>query len=136
VTNADDNSARIWNVETGELAVPSIDHADQVSAARFAPDGARIATTSGLHAQIWDVGTGHPLSLPLAHPRFARTATFSPDGNSLVTAGRDEVLIWDVGVDAGSLDDWHRIVRDNSFPALGEALIRSAAATAVPAPAR
>lgn len=128
LTNSDDNSARIWNLATGQLAVPALEHADQVSGAAFSPDGARVVTASGKLVQLWDVRTGRPLGPPRVQLRFARTAKFSPDGRSLLAVGSDDVELWDAGLDARSLDDWHRLARDNSFPQLGQVVDRGAPA--------
>ena len=132
LTNSDDNSARIWDLATGRLALPPLEHGDQVGGAAFSPEGARVVTTSGKLAQVWDLRTGQPLTPPFAHPDLARTAMFSPDGNSLLTVGFTAIEIWDVGLDTRSLDDWHRIARNNSFPQLGQTLDRPATASRAP----
>jgi hypothetical protein len=49
---------------------------------------------------------------------------FSPDGNSVLTVGLTAFEIWDVGLDTGSLDEWHRLARDSSFPQLGQTVTR------------
>jgi WD40 repeat protein len=122
LTNSNDNSARLWNLATGQLAVPPLEHGDWVVDARFSPDGTRIVTTSGKLTQIWDVRTGLPLAPPFVCPDFARTAMFSPDGSAVLAVWRTGAGIWDAGLDPGSLDDWHRLARDSSFPQLGQAL--------------
>jgi len=50
---------------------------------------------------------------------------FRPDGSSLLTVGETAIEIWDTGLDTGSLDDWHRLTRDGSFPQLDRTLNRA-----------
>jgi WD40 repeat protein len=124
VTYSTDHSARLWNLATGQLAIPPLEHGDWVVDAGFSPDGARIVTASGNLVQVWDARTGLPLAPPLVQSGFARAATFSPDGNSLLTVGETAIEIWDAGLDTGSLDEWHRLTRDGSFPQLDQTIHR------------
>jgi WD40 repeat protein len=129
VTHSADHSARIWDVATGRLAAPPLEHANRVDSAAFSPDGARLVTASARLAQVWDVRTGRPLTPPLVHPAPLRVAMFSPDGNSVLTVA-DAVRIWDAGLDTRSLEAWRRIADDGPFPQLAGAI------TAPVAPAR
>jgi RNA polymerase sigma factor (sigma-70 family) len=64
----------------------------------LAPDGRRVASTTGASACIWDAATGQELwTLPEVGGEVAAVA-FSADGNRLATALSDTtILVWDVG---------------------------------------
>jgi WD40 repeat protein len=124
VSYSNDHSARLWNLATGTLAAPPLEHGDWVVDAGFSPDGARLVTASGNLVQVWDVRTGLPLDPPRVHAVRARGARFSPDGSSLLTVGESAIELWDAGLDTGSLDDWHRLARDGSFPQLDRTVNR------------
>ena len=46
VTASGDNTARIWDAETGKLLHTLTGHEDRVNSAEFSPDGKRIVTAS------------------------------------------------------------------------------------------
>ena len=124
LTYSNDHSARLWDLATGKLAAPPLEHGDWVVDAGFSPDGARIVTVSGDLVQVWDARTGLPLAPPVVQSGYARSAMFSPDGGSLLTVGQTAIQIRDTGLDTGSLDDWHRLTRDGSFPQLDQTVNR------------
>jgi WD40 repeat protein len=128
LTHSTDHSARLWNLATGTLAIPPLEHDDWVNDAGLSPEGGRIVTTSANLVQVWDARTGLPLAPPFVHAEVTPTVMFSPDGASVLSVddNRDEgrIEIWDAGLDTGSLDDWHRLARDSSFPQLGQTVDR------------
>jgi WD40 repeat protein len=95
-TASDDSksTARIWNVETGEVKTtmpPSGDHAEAIS---FSPDGKIVVTTNDKGAKLWDAATGELLAT-LDEARYP--IAFSPDGNTLATGGRrDTAMLWEI----------------------------------------
>jgi WD40 repeat protein len=69
---------RVWEMATGELAIPPLVHAGAISMARFSQDGKRILTVSRLARDadgrnpiteivlnVWETATGRPLTPPL-----------------------------------------------------------------------
>lgn len=57
LTAGGDNTAKLWNVASGDLIV-SFDHEDIVPWAGFSPDGVRILTASwDMTAKLWDAVT-------------------------------------------------------------------------------
>ncbi len=82
-----DLKARLWDVRTGERALPPLEHSLGVGAARFAPDGRRVVTIDVAgRLRIWDATNGRPVG-----PTFetgaqdGRGISFSPDGRSMAT---------------------------------------------------
>jgi hypothetical protein len=98
VTASLDNTARIWNVATGQSITTLTGHANNVVAASFSPDGTRVLTASYDNtARIWNVATGQSIATLTGHVGPVSAASFSPDGTRAVTASWDNtVRIWTV----------------------------------------
>ncbi|MCP3962329.1 MAG: AAA family ATPase [bacterium] len=87
VTASWDQSAQIFDAETGAKLGPPLQHNDVVNYAEFSPDGLRVVTASfDGTAQLWDAETGTAIGPPLEPGSFVASAKFSPDGQRLVTA--------------------------------------------------
>jgi len=99
VTGSWDNSARIWNAETGvaELKLES-GHTEYVNTAVFSPDGSMVLTASDDRtAMLWDAKTGEILKTFRGHGDRVRSAVFSSDQQRILTASDDKTArIWDV----------------------------------------
>ena len=69
---------------------------DDVLAASFSPDGARIVTGSGDGTvRIWDAASGEPIAVLAGHLGAVYSAAFSPDGNRILSAANDATgRIW------------------------------------------
>jgi WD40 repeat protein/serine/threonine protein kinase len=93
-TSGNDNTARIWNAETGKQ-IAALVHDGPVVNVAFSPDGLQVVTASEDHtARIWDAATGDSLQI-LAHQDFVQSAVFSSDGRHVVTASFDHTArIW------------------------------------------
>jgi WD40 repeat protein/serine/threonine protein kinase len=72
-------------------------HEQAVFAARFSPDGRRVATASNDRtARIWDVATGASIGRPMRHGAKVGDVRFSADGRWVVTASDDHTArVWD-----------------------------------------
>src|SRR5271166_2034289 len=78
------------------LPITSYKHQDQVVAAAFSPDGARILTASlDKTAKLWDASSGK-LIASFNHQDEVKDAAFSPDGTRILTASVDKTAkLWD-----------------------------------------
>jgi Tol biopolymer transport system component len=101
VTASEDQTARVWDAETGKPVGEALRHEDGVRSAAFSPDGHRIVTASeDQTARVWDTETGKPVGEPLRHEDGVRCAAFSPDGRRIVTASTDKsARVWDAETD-------------------------------------
>jgi len=108
VTASWDNTARVWDAETGQPLTEPLKHKNWVLCAQFSPDGKRIVTASSDYtARVWDSQTGQPLSEPLKHRYMVNSAQFSPDGKRIVTASFDATArVWDIGLAPSRCPDW------------------------------
>jgi WD40 repeat protein len=97
VTASFDNTARIWDADSGKEIVLLKGHTDLVESAVFSPDGKRVVTAS--HdgtVRIWDADSGKEIVLLKGWANPVQSASFSPDGKRVVTASRDNTArIWD-----------------------------------------
>ena len=96
LTGSLDQTARVWDVRTGEPLTPPIEHAvdvGDVDVFAFSPDGSRVVTAGQkATALIWDLETGQQLEHSIGGKRHA---SFSPDGRHVVTGG-NVTRVWEV----------------------------------------
>ena len=96
-TGSTDNTAKIWDAQTGEELMTLRGHAGVIWSIAFSPDGRRLATGStDKTAKIWDAQTGMELMTLNGHADIIMSIAFSPDGRRLATASEDKTAkIWD-----------------------------------------
>ena len=97
-TGSDDDTVRLWDVNTG-LHIRSLrEHPSGVNSVSFSPDGKIIATGSDIGAsrgpgaddpnvRLWDAHTG-TLLRKLSHVANVNSVSFSPDGQTIASGGR------------------------------------------------
>ena len=97
VTASDDNTARVWDADSGKTLAPLQGHTQPVNSAAFSPDGKRVVTASFDNtARVWDADTGKTLAPLQGHTTWVNSAAFSPDGKRVVTASYDTTArVWD-----------------------------------------
>ena len=95
-TAANDGTARLWDVASGEQLMALSGHSDAVLAVSFFPDGKRVATAaSDATARVWDVETGSTLTVLDGHGGPVNSVAASPDGDLLLTASDDQTArLW------------------------------------------
>jgi WD40 repeat protein len=97
VTTSWDQTAKIWDAQTGLLLADLNGNAHQVLSACFSPDGKKIVTVSDSAATIWDAGTGARLLKLSTHDDLVTSACFFAGSGKLVTTSLDHhARIWDL----------------------------------------
>ena len=99
VTASSDDTAHIWDVESGNRLVELQGHSDSVRSAAFSGDGKLVVTASSdKTARIWDTESGRDVAVLKGHTGQVWAAAFSGDGELVVTGSWDNTArIWGVG---------------------------------------
>lgn len=92
-----DNTARVWNAETGALVATLRAHTDAVGAVAFAADGGTLATGSADGAVcLWNTADWSLKGKAAGHADDVEDVTFAPDSKTLFSAAQDRTLrAWD-----------------------------------------
>merc|ERR1711990_1203044 len=78
-----DNTAKIWDISTGDCKQTFSGHGRSVISAVFSPDGKTVLTASGDNtAKIWDISTGDCKHTFSGHGDSLLSAVFSTDGET------------------------------------------------------
>ena len=96
-----DGTVRLWDLATQEEVAILRGHTDEVSSVLYSPDGALLASGSGLFAdptiRLWDAAALEEAATLRGHEGGVVSLSFSPDGATLVSGSRDRtVRLWDV----------------------------------------
>jgi WD40 repeat protein/serine/threonine protein kinase len=102
-----DNTARLWDVETGREIHTLTGHTGWIRNVAYSPDGNYLLTGSTDNtARLWDAQTGQELYTLTGHTGEVYGVAFSPDGQYAITGGWEGTIrFWDVetGQEARSL---------------------------------
>ncbi|MBI5771025.1 MAG: hypothetical protein HZA93_24830 [Verrucomicrobia bacterium] len=98
-------TVRVWNLQTGEMAMAPIEFEGSVSASSYArflvfnPDGGRLAAGDALGVvRIWNITDGKLLrTLPALRESIIQTLAFDPTGARLAVANNwGETEVWNL----------------------------------------
>lgn len=83
-----DNSATVWDAETGKQLVLFLEHTSGVVIPSWSPNGKRIATPDGSGVvKVWDAATGDVvLSFSQPYQDYLYNVDWSPDGKWLIAS--------------------------------------------------
>ncbi|MEQ8667861.1 MAG: protein kinase [Pirellulales bacterium] len=97
-SGGDDNTIKLWDVETGEEVSTLTGHAKGVRSVAFSPDGRRLASGGGDNTiKLWDVETGEEESTLTGHAAGVNSVAFSHNGRRLASGSYDKMIkLWDV----------------------------------------
>jgi len=96
-TGSQDNTAKVWDVESGEEVITLKGHSSHVYCVAFSPDARYVATgSSDRTAKVWERESGQEIRTLEGHSSGVTAVAFSPDGKQLVTGSADNAAkIWD-----------------------------------------
>ena len=94
---ADDRTAKLWDVATGQCLQTLEGHSDIVYSVTFSADNASLASASSDHTvKLWDAATGQCLQTLEGHSDIVYSVIFSSDDARLASASDDNtVKLWD-----------------------------------------
>ncbi|HYF52349.1 MAG TPA: HEAT repeat domain-containing protein [Planctomycetota bacterium] len=104
LSEADDETARLWDVVKGKRTHTLRKHDGSVAAIAIADDGAHGASTRGQqatrlgsHVRVWSVADGKMQRLLVGHTADVNCVSFSPDSRYVYTGSKDRTLRqWEV----------------------------------------
>ncbi|HQR09341.1 MAG TPA: hypothetical protein PLN21_21145 [Gemmatales bacterium] len=98
LTVSADQSAVLWDAESGKELVRFTEHKSPVTAGAFRPDGNEVATGGGdAVIRLWDPATGKTNTTLTGHTGVITSLAYSPDGKKLYSASADKtVRIWNI----------------------------------------
>ena len=91
-----DNTARLWNIKTGNTVRIFADHTDDIGTATFSPDGQSILTGSfDKTVRVWNADISHDNKIIYGHNDRISSVSFSPDENSIISSSKDDTIrLW------------------------------------------
>ena len=90
-----DETARLWEAESGKLLVTFKGHTDSVQSAVFSADGRRVLTASlDKTARLWEADSGKLLAT-FRDTGWVSSAVFSPDGRRVLTVSDKTARLWE-----------------------------------------
>ncbi|KIW89805.1 uncharacterized protein Z519_09234 [Cladophialophora bantiana CBS 173.52] len=97
-SGSDDNTVRVWDVQTGACEQTLEGHSDTVNSVVFSADGSRIASYSDdKTVRVWDVQTGACEQTLEGHSSLVNSVVFLADGSRVASSSDDKtVRVWDV----------------------------------------
>ncbi|CAG0911566.1 unnamed protein product, partial [Cyprideis torosa] len=89
-SDSDDNTIRIWDVQTRQVLQILQGHSAPISSVAFSPDGQFITSGSDDNTvRIWDVQTGQSLKTLQGHGAHVLSVAYSPDGQFIASTSND-----------------------------------------------
>jgi len=90
LTGSVDNTARLWETESGKAVTILSGHTAPVRTVAFSPDGRLVLTRSDDNtARLWETASGRAVATLAGHTDLLNATVFSPDGRLVLTGSRD-----------------------------------------------
>jgi WD40 repeat protein/CRP-like cAMP-binding protein len=98
LTGSDDQTARLWDVTSGEEIVQFNGHGGPITSVAFSPDGRFVLTGSDDQtARLWEADSGREILQFSGHTDQVRSVAFSSDGKYAITGSADMTArLWNV----------------------------------------
>ncbi|MEH2441116.1 nSTAND1 domain-containing NTPase [Nostoc sp.] len=125
-SGSDDNTIKLWNLETGKEIRTLKGHNSSVSSVSFSPDGKTLASGSyDKTIKLWNLETGKEIRTLKGHNSFVFSVSFSADGKTLASGSYDKTIkLWNLetGKEIRTLKGHDSYVFSVSFSADGKTL--------------
>ena len=97
-SGSDDNTVRLWNVNTGGSIGILEGHERDVNSVAFSPDGQTLASGSSDNTvRLWDANTGELLRALTGPGAAVNSVAFSPDGQMIAGGSSDNTVhLWEI----------------------------------------
>jgi len=94
----EDNTVKLWEVESGKEIRTLTGHTDDVFSVHFSPDGKCLASGSWDNTvKLWEVESGKEIRTLTGHTDYVYSVSFSPDGKYIASgSGDNTVKLWEV----------------------------------------
>jgi WD40 repeat protein len=98
VSASQDNTLRLWDLESGQVLRALEGHTDGVTAVAVTPDGCRAISGSADHTlRVWELKSGQTLHKLEGHTDLVTAVAMTPDGRRAVSGSCDRTLrLWDL----------------------------------------
>jgi len=102
-SGSNDNTLKLWSVESGELQKTMKGHTDTIYSVQFSPDGKRLASgSSDYTVKLWNVEDGELQKTLKGHTDTIYSVHFSPNNKLLASGSGDySIKLW--GIEGGEL---------------------------------
>ncbi len=90
---------QVWNVESGQVVTPPLEHDSTVRRFDFSGDARYIHVVGGSGSvRVWQVLTGEPATPLMRHAGQVTKTGFSRDGSHLMVAAGNNVHLWPISM--------------------------------------
>ena len=121
-----DNSARVYDVESGDILFPLEGHSAAILDVVWSPDGKYIATDShDGKVRVWDAGRGielHSFRHFRSEEMILNSIDWSPDGGYLLVMGGRFNQIWDLSLQPLRLIGHSKVLNNASWSPDGSSI--------------
>ena len=131
LTAGDDNTARLWDAQTGMELLTYAGHTKLIWEVKFSSNGKYVLTGSrDMTARLWDMHTGKELRVFSGHTAEITSVAFSPDGDRVATSSVDATArVWDAqtGKELFALKEHTAIIHSVAFSPNGKLIVTGSA---------
>ena len=98
ISGSDDNTVKVWNLETGEEQFTLTGHSNSVRAVAVTADGKRVISGSvDKTVKVWNLETGEKQFTLTGHSNWVRAVAVTADGTRVISGSSDNtVKVWNL----------------------------------------